>query len=218
MIDFIANTAKVILFGTANRSGVSFDPQRDIPSLAGKVIFITGGANGLGKQAAIQFASHGPKQIYIADLPRADHGQSLINDIHSLVPAAQGKVSFFELDLSSFASIQRLVATFCEKENRLDICVLNAGIMRMQSGLTADGYEITFGINYLGHAILARLLMPTFLRTAAEPGADVRIVVLSSEGHTMVPRGGILFEKLKTQCEDVVCTCARTLATLPKQS
>ncbi len=68
------------------------------------------------------------------------------------------------------------------------------------------GYEITFGINFLGHALLTKLLNPILLSTASQPGADVRIVVVSSEGHALAPREGIVFEKLKSSCDDLVRT------------
>src|SRR4029434_10961544 len=96
------------------------------------------------------------------------------------------------------------VREFCAAEERLDVAVLNAGIMRVRPGVTEEGYEIAFGINYLGHALLTRLLMPTLLRTAELPGADVRVVAVSSEGHNMAPKGGVVFDKLKGTCEEIV--------------
>jgi len=84
------------------------------------------------------------------------------------------------------------------KEQRLDILILNAGIMATPPGLTTEGYEIQFGTNHVGHALLTKLLLPTLLKTAEEPGADVRVVSLSSMGHIMAPRDGIIFKDLKT--------------------
>jgi NAD(P)-dependent dehydrogenase (short-subunit alcohol dehydrogenase family) len=57
-----------------------------------------------------------------------------------------------------------------------------------------DGYEAQFGTNYMGHALLTKLLLPTLLKTAEDPAADVRIVNVSSIGHHMAPPGGIIFE------------------------
>lgn len=76
----------------------------------------------------------------------------------------------------------------------------NAGIMATPLAFTQEGYESQFGTNHIGHALLTKLLMPTLLKTAAEPGSDVRIINLSSEGHNITPPGGIIFEteKLKT--------------------
>ncbi|KAK4124547.1 NAD(P)-binding protein [Parathielavia appendiculata] len=206
MLDFQAliASARVTLFASGNQRGVAFDPARDIPSLAGKVILVTGGAGDLGKQVAIEFARHKPARIYIADLPCADHGASVVRGIRDAVADEHcAPVTYLEIDLASFQSVSAAAAQLRAAEDRLDIAVLNAGIMRVRPGTTAEGYEIAFGINYLGHALLMRLLMPTLLRTAELPGADVRVVAVSSEGHVMAPKGGILFDKLKGPCEDI---------------
>ncbi len=204
MVDFQALVAgaRVTLLASGNQRGVAFDPARDMPSLAGKVILVTGGAGDLGRQVAIEFARHKPARIYVADLPRDDGGASVVSAIREAV--ADAPVGYLALDLSSFESIRTAATALCAAEERLDIAVLNAGIMRVASGTTAEGYEITFGINYLGHALLTKLLMPTLLRTADLPGADVRIVAVSSEGHNLAPKGGIQFEQLKGPCEDIV--------------
>ena len=70
--------------------------------------------------------------------------------------------------------------------------------MAVPRGLTAEGFEVQFGTNYLGHAVMLRLLLPVRLRTAdMSDKGDVRLVVLSSFGHTMYPPGGIEFDKLR---------------------
>ncbi|KAH8885869.1 NAD(P)-binding protein [Thozetella sp. PMI_491] len=197
-MDFLA-MIRVTLFGSKNKRGVSFDPARDIASLEGKVIFITGAAGDLGRQAAIELARHSPAHIYIADLPRDDNGEGPIELIRTEVPDA--RVSFIGVDLGSFASIKKAAAEFCAAENKLDILLLNAGVMSVKPGMTSDRYEKCFGINYLGHALLTKLLLLTLQRTAEAPDADVRVVVVASEGHVMAPRGGIVYEKVKTPCE-----------------
>ncbi len=207
MIDFqtLVASARVTLFASGNQRGVAFDPARDMTNLTGKVILVTGGAGDLGKQVAIEFARHNPARICIADLPRADDGASVVRDIRDAVSDEHAPpISYLAIDLSSLESVKAAVARFCEAEDRLDIAVLNAGIMRVRPGTTAEGYEIAFGINYLGHALLTKLLMPTLLRTTELPGADVRVVAVSSEGHSLAPKGGILFDKLKGPCEEIV--------------
>lgn len=74
----------------------------------------------------------------------------------------------------------------------------NAGIMAVPAGLSTDGYEIQFGTNYLGHALLTKLFLPVMLQTAKEPGSDVRIVVLTSNSHHRSPKEGILFDTLNS--------------------
>ena len=70
--------------------------------------------------------------------------------------------------------------------------------MAVPPSLTAEGFEVQFGTNYLGHAVILALLRPTMLRTAESSNeSDVRLVIVSSVGHTMHPPGGIEFDKLK---------------------
>lgn len=77
----------------------------------------------------------------------------------------------------------------------------------MKLGMTEEGYELHFGVNYVGHALLAKLLIPVMQQTAERGGGHVlrtRIVIASSEGYAMAPKGGVAFDKLVTNCEDMV--------------
>lgn len=58
---------------------------------------------------------------------------------------------------------------------------------------TKEGYEIQFGTNHVGHALLTKLLMPTLLKTAEAPDADVRVINVSSEAHMLAP--GIIYDQ-----------------------
>ncbi|PKX88689.1 NAD(P)-binding protein [Aspergillus novofumigatus IBT 16806] len=199
---------RVVVFGSnndASRNGApAFNPAQDIPSMAGKVIFITGAAGDLGRQTAIELARYGrPSRIYIADLPRTDDAkQALIRQIDS--EAYGDSIRFLELDLASFESVRKCAQQFAAQEQHLDILILNAGIIRVPPITTPEGYEIHFGVNYLGHALLTRLLMPMLLRTTQrESGADARVVVVSSEGHVSAPKQGVDFELVKTNCSNL---------------
>lgn len=119
--------------------------------------------------------------------------QSAIASIKSAVPNAE--IEHLQLDLTSFESIAEAAKAFKSKEKRLDILINNAGIMAVPYSTTKEGYEIQFGTNHVGHALLTKLLMPVLLETAKEPGADVRIVNVSSMGHMMAPSGGIIFDQ-----------------------
>ncbi|KAI0397101.1 NAD(P)-binding protein [Xylariaceae sp. FL0594] len=205
---------RVTLFGSRNTasSGKTFEPKRGIPSLAGKVILITGAAGDLGRQTAIELARYGrPARIYIADLPSA------YGDDDDDVSTPRTTFRFLELDLTSFDSVRACAAEFVAKEDRLDVLVLNAGVIRVPPLLTTEGYELHFGLNYLGHALLARLLVPTLQQTAQQGGGggggekkkkkeDVRVVVISSEGHAVAPKEGIAYSKLKTPCAEMPYT------------
>ena len=78
----------------------------------------------------------------------------------------------------------------------------NAGIANRVAGLTSDGYEIQFGTNHMGHALLTKLLMPLLLKTAEQAGNDVRIVNLTSNGHAFPPKGGFIPEACQTDMHE----------------
>lgn len=212
-----ADILRVTLFGSKNSGSVSFKPSRDIPSLSGKVVLITGAAGGLGRQTTLELARWGrPSKIYIADLPR---DQTSTNELlEGFRQEIEGKgelggdkgapstmIKFLPLDLTSFASVRKCAAAFVAQETRLDLLILNAGIVRHTFQTTSDGYEVHFGLNYVGHALLSRLLTPLMLHTVEQhgPDADVRIVIVTSEGYVMAPSGGIQFDKLKTECKEM---------------
>lgn len=154
------------------------------------------GNTGLGKESIIQLAKHNPKEIYLA-ARTPSKAEAALEDIKSTVPNAA--VTFLQLDLSDFASIEKAATTFKSKSNRLDILLNNAGVMALPYSKTKQDYEIQFGTNHMGHALLTKLLLPTLLKTAETPGSDVRIVNLSSAGHQLAPWSGIVYDQDKLE-------------------
>ncbi|KAL5607000.1 hypothetical protein FOBRF1_007497 [Fusarium oxysporum] len=161
-------------------TSISFSPDTDIPALTAKVILVTGGSNGLGKESILQLAKHEPANIWMG-ARNAERAQTAIDDILEEIPNSVS-IKFLHMDLGSFASISEAATTFRKQSSRLDILMLNAGIMITPAGLTEDGYEIQF---------------------AALPDSDVRVVILSSEAHNMAPSEGILWETLKTEANGI---------------
>jgi NAD(P)-dependent dehydrogenase (short-subunit alcohol dehydrogenase family) len=184
------------MFGFGN----AFNPDTDIPDLSGKTILVTGGNSGLGKESVRQFAKHKSK-VYMGARSE-EKAAAAIADIKKQVPDAD--ITFLELDLASLESVKSAARTFLSTNDRLDILMNNGGIMAVPPGLTADGYELQFGTNHLGHAGLAKLLMPVLLKTAAEPGSDVRIINLTSVAQqAFAPSEGLLLDQAKTKMEAV---------------
>ena len=181
---------------------MGFTPDHDIPDLSGKVIIVTGGSSGLGKESVHQLAKHNPKRIFLGARTAA-RGNAAIAEIEKATPSIKDKITFLEMDLASFSSLQRAAKTFASQADRLDILMNNAGVMAQPAGLTEDGYEIQFGSNYMGPALFTRLLLPILQRTAALPDSDVRVVNLSSELFKQAPPEGILLAKLKTDLSDI---------------
>jgi NAD(P)-dependent dehydrogenase (short-subunit alcohol dehydrogenase family) len=172
-----------------------FTPDKDIPDLSGKVVLVTGGNSGLGRETVLQLSKHKP-HIFLAARSKAK-AETAIEEIKAAVPDA-GPISFLELDLSSFDSIKAAAQSLRASTTRLDILVNNAGIMATPEGLTKDGYEIQFGTNHMGPALLTKLLLPLMKQTAATQDSDVRVVFITSALESQAPKDSYQFDKLKT--------------------
>lgn len=190
----------------------SWDPARQMEPLPGKVVLITGGNVGIGRQAALDLARYAqPAEIWIASR-NAETGQATAAEIERVAAdaGATTRARFLKLDLTSFASVRDVAREFTAAVSRLDVLILNAGLMGgPKSATTEDGYELRFGLNYVGHALLVQLLLPLLQTTAAQAGSDrtvasaPRIVALSSAAHKYVASGGIRFDALKGPSDHV---------------
>jgi NAD(P)-dependent dehydrogenase (short-subunit alcohol dehydrogenase family) len=156
--------------------------------LQGKVALITGGNTGIGKQTAIALARKGAQVVITSRDP--DKGQAALAEIREA--SGRDDVVCMRLDLASLAEVRRFAAEFLERHPRLDVLVLNAGLMLGARSQTVDGFESTFGVNHLGHFALTRLLLDRLKQSG-----PARIVVLSSQAH----RGarGLDFDDLQLQ-------------------
>ncbi|KAL4953684.1 hypothetical protein BDW69DRAFT_205697 [Aspergillus filifer] len=185
------------------KRSIPFNPDQDIPSLEGKTILVTGGNIGLGKQSALQYAKHNPSFIWLAARSR-DKAEVAIDEIKSQLPQdTKANIKFLELDLASFDSIREAARRVLADSDRLDILLLNAGIMAAPPGLTKDGYELQFGTNYLGHILFAKRLLPLLQKTATLPNADVRLINITSRGHLLAPKEGIKYDTLRTTANEL---------------
>src|SRR5882762_1404479 len=148
--------------------------QVEISSQLGRTAAITGATGGLGYETALALAKAGSEVILTGRDDRK--GRSAIEKISREVAGA--KVSYQHLDLASLAS----VADFAQRMHArlsLDLLISNAGVMALpRRQTTADGFEMQFGTNYLGHFALTARLMP-LLRRASGP----RVVSVSSLAH-----------------------------------
>ncbi|OQE41740.1 hypothetical protein PENCOP_c004G07172 [Penicillium coprophilum] len=170
--------------------GTSFQPERDIRDLEGKVVLVTGGNAGLGKETILQLAKHRPSRIYMAARTESK-ARGAIESLQSQLPSP-ADIRFLPLNLSSFKSIRAAAEKFQSESDRLDILILNAGTMGNPPITTEEGYEIQFGTNHIGHFLLTKLLLPTLQKTAGLQRAkdevpDVRVVTVASAAHCVGP-------------------------------
>lgn len=150
--------------------------EADVPDQQGRTALITGANTGIGFEAARVLAQRGARVLLACR--SADRANDAIDAITRVAPSAELK--WIALDLASLESVAA-AAEEVNEEPHLDLLINNAGVMMPPKSATADGFELQFGVNHLGHfALTGRLLAALKYR----PGA--RIVNVSSTAH----RGG----------------------------
>lgn len=152
---------------------MSWTPS-DIPDLTGRTAVVTGANAGLGFEITAALAEHGAEVVLACR--NTDKAATAADAIRRRCPAARLEVR--ALDLADLDS----VATFADGMNathqRLDLLVNNAGLMAIDEAHTAQGLEMQFGVNHLGHFALTARLLPLLLAT---PGS--RVGTMSSVAH-----------------------------------
>jgi NAD(P)-dependent dehydrogenase (short-subunit alcohol dehydrogenase family) len=142
--------------------------------MRGKTVLITGATNGIGLEAAVQLARLGARLVMVGrDPARTEAAEAEVK-----ARSGSREVSHLLCDFSSQASIRALAATVLASVDRLDVLVNNAGGVNKARRLTADGIEMTFGVNHLGYFLLTNLLRDLLVRSA-----PARVVTVASRGH-----------------------------------
>lgn len=145
-----------------------------MPDLSGKTAIVTGANSGLGYETARALVAKGA-QVIIASRDAAK-GQDAVNKLQS--EHLKGKATFMQLDLANLTSIRQFADKYSQQFKSLDMLINNAGVMHLPYRETADGFEMQFGTNHLGHFALTGLLLPVILRTP-----KARVVTVSSGLH-----------------------------------
>lgn len=146
----------------------------DIPRQDGRTAIVTGANSGIGLVAARELARAGARVVLACR--NASKGSEAVEGIKAAVPGAQ--IELAPLDLGSLDSIRAFGERFSAANDSLDLLVNNAGVMAAPRSLTADGFELQFGTNHLGHFALTAYLMP--LLAGRE---SARVVNVSSGAH-----------------------------------
>jgi NAD(P)-dependent dehydrogenase (short-subunit alcohol dehydrogenase family) len=150
--------------------------EADIPDLSGRVAVVTGGNGGLGLATVKGLA--GAKAHVVMAARNQEKAAGALAEVNDVVPNAN--VEVVELDLGDLASVQRGADEISEAPGSVDILVNNAGLMALPRQQTADGFEMQFGVNHLGHWAFTAHLLPALLRADS-----ARVVTVTSTGHHM---------------------------------
>lgn len=158
-----------------------------MPDQTGKTAIVTGANTGIGYETALGLYEAGAHVVLAC---RNSENAAQAKSKMEIIPG-KGSIETAVLDLSSLASVKQFTTVFKQQHSRLDILVNNAGVMLPPAAKTAEGYELQFGVNFLGHFALTGQLFPLLKTT---PGA--RIVTLSSLAYV---RGEIDFDNLRLE-------------------
>lgn len=162
---------------------------QNIPDLIGKVVIITGANSGIGYETTKALAEKEATVIMACrNLEKAYEARHTI--MHQVKNA---KLHVIELDLASLVSVRTFAETFKSHHNLLHLLINNAGVMTPPFTKTAEGFELQFGANHLGHFALTGLLLQRLLATP-----KARIVNVSSMTHRM-GTGTIHFDNLNAE-------------------
>ena len=161
--------------------------EADVPDQSGRTAVITGANSGIGFEAARLLAQRGALLL----LGCRDQGKAHDAVVRIRAVAPRADVRVVPLDLASLRSVRAAAAQVRSACEGIDLLINNAGVMMPPYGVTADGFELQFGINHLGHFALTGLLLD---RLAGRPGA--RVVTVSSNSHR---EGRINFDDLQSQ-------------------
>lgn len=142
-------------------------------SMRGKTVVVTGANAGIGKATAAAIADRGARVIL------ACRSEARGEAARSELLCKNGRcIELMRLDLADFASIRAFADALARRTDRLDALVNNAGILGRRRAETAQGFELTFGVNYLGTFLLTLSLLPLL-----EKAGQGRIVMMSSVAH-----------------------------------
>ena len=148
-------------------------------------IVITGANTGIGKVTACELA-RGGHEVLLA-CRSAERTQPVVEELRR--ETGNDRIDFVPLDLADLGSVRRAAASILESGRPIDVLINNAGLAG-QRGLTADGFELAFGVNHLGHFLLTNLLAERLIESAPS-----RVVIVASRAHFRAP--GIDFGALR---------------------
>ncbi len=146
----------------------------DIPDQSGRTALVTGANSGLGLETATALAAHGARVLMACR--NQEKAREALDHVRNV--AAGPRPEVVSLDLADLESVRATAERMVDADEPLDVLVNNAGVMALPLRRTAQGFEMQFGTNHLGHFALTGRLLPLLLR-----GDGARVVTLSSMMH-----------------------------------
>jgi NAD(P)-dependent dehydrogenase (short-subunit alcohol dehydrogenase family) len=159
----------------------------NIPDQSGKMVIVTGANAGVGFETALALYEKGAHILLAGRDP--NKVEEAISRIKKL--KGTGSVEAGILDLASLKSVKQFTESYIQNHKRLNLLINNAGVMIPPASKTAEGYELQFGVNFLGHFALTGYLYPLL-----EKNSGSRIITVSSLAYL---RGVIDFDNLKSE-------------------
>jgi len=156
----------------------------DMPDQRGRTAVVTGANSGLGLASARALARAGARVVMACRSP--ERGAAALAEVHAV--ASGDEPLLVALDLADLDSIERAATEIGERVDHVDVCLNNAGVMALPLRRTAQGHEMQWGTNHLGHFAFTGRLLPHLL-AADSP----RVVTTSSVAHRF---GGMRWDDL----------------------
>ena len=142
--------------------------------LKGTHFLVTGATSGIGRETSRALLARGASVVGTArDDAKADDATAQVREAAA---AGGGTWELIALDLASLASVRAAAEKLVEDGRRFDVIIANAGVMAPPFGRTADGFELQFGINHVGHFVFVNAIEPLLVDGG-------RLVVVSSQAH-----------------------------------
>ena len=139
-----------------------------------KIVLITGASSGIGWETALALARQEAEVLVICR--NSEQGKAVVTQLRQ--QTGNLSTDFLVADLADLQTVSNAAEDFKSRYNRLDVLINNAGVLYMNRSETANGHESHFGINYLSHFLLTRLLLPEL-----ENSAEARVINVSSDAH-----------------------------------
>ncbi|TDZ25559.1 WW domain-containing oxidoreductase [Colletotrichum orbiculare MAFF 240422] len=152
-----------------------------IGKLSGKVVLVTGANSGIGVETARAIHAAGAT-LYLTARDSAKAQQAVDSVKNGPGPKSDAPVHAIEMRLDSLASVRAAAEAFHLNNDKLNVLILNAGVMATPEGKTEDNFETQFGTNHLGHFLLFQLLKPDLL-AASTSEFQSRVISVASSAH-----------------------------------